>query len=531
MANKSLFNKRGVSRNTPVPNTVNEAGGQAYSLSDKAALAQFAVTGCFNNTYYVNADDQLKQVEQLASKCDSQFIAKLAVYARQNGKMKDMPAYLLAVLAARQENGLLRKVFPRVCNNSKMLFNFTQIIRSGAVGRRSFGTAVKRLIQEWITSKNDKGLFLSSVGHSDPSLADVIKMVHPRPVNPTQQNMFSYLLGREYNKSLLPEDVQVFEALKRGETNTVPDLPFQVLTNCNMSEAQWKSVARNMPWNTLRMNLGQLNRKGIFTDNKLVNELANKLEDPNEVRRNNVFPYQLLTTYNNTTDVPQRLSNALQAAMEVAVENVPNLPGQTMVAIDVSGSMGSPVTGSRGSVSTATRCVDVAALIACALLRKNKETIVLAFDCAGMGYYRRQTSTHDGIYVPNINPFDGVMTNASKLAQYGGGGTDCSLPFAWLNKQRVKVDNIILVSDNESWAGYGGRGGACAEWCKYSGSHKNAKLVNIDIQAYATTQVPDMDSKVMNIGGFSDAVFTVLEEFFKRDPHTNFVSVIESVEL
>jgi len=524
MANKSLFKGRGVSRSTPIPNAVNEAGGIAYDLGAKHALAQYAVTGTFNSVYYANAKDQLKQVESLAKQCDSKFIAKLAIYARENGKMKDTPAYLLAVLAARGEIDLLRAAFPRVCTNSKMLFNFVQIIRSGAVGRKSFGTAVKHMIQEWLTSKTGKGLFLSGVGHSDPSLADVIKMVHPRPVDQEQQNVFSYLLNREYDESLLPDDLQIFEALKRGESRKVPDLPFQVLTNCNLTEAQWKEVARNMPWNTLRMNLSNLNRKGVFADRKLVNELAEKLADPELVRKFNVFPYQLMTAYQNTTDIPAELRNALQQAMETAVENVPALPGDTMVAIDVSGSMSSPITGHRGTVSTVTRCVDVAALIASALLRKNRATVVLAFDCAGW-------AGRTGLHIPHLNPFDAVLTNANILAGYGGGGTNCSLPFQFLNNGKIKVDNIILVSDNESWSGYGGRGDTCAEWCKYSAKYRNAKLVNIDIQPYGTTQVPDIKGKVMNIGGWSDTVFAIMAEFFKRDPSMNFVGVIESVEL
>lgn len=535
MANKTLFCTRGASRMTPAPNTINEAGGAAYSLTDKAALAQFAVTGTFNSTFYVDATDQLKQVEALAQKVDSLFIAKLAVYARENGKMKDMPAYLLAVLAARGEIDLVKAIFNRVCNNSKMLFNFVQIIRSGSVGRKSFGTAVKRLIQNWITDKQGKALYLASVGHADPSLADVIKMVHPHPVDEHQQNMFSYLLGRPYQEDMLDDDLVIFEQLKRGETVQVPDLPFQSITNCNISLDQWKEVARNMSWNTLRMNLNNLHRKGVFGDRALVHELAEKLADPTLVRKFNVFPYQLMTAYQHVEDsMPTELTNALQQAMETAVENVPAMPGDTMVAIDVSGSMSSPITGRRAGSTSKTRCVDVASLIACSLLRKNKGTVVLAFDCGYSHYYgrvepRKAGSVMSGVYLPDLNPFDAVMTNANKLATYGGGGTDCSLPFQYLNSTNTKVDNIILVSDNESWAGRAG--GACAEWHSYAAKHRNAKLANIDIQPTSSTQVPDKSGKVLNIGGWSDTVFAVLNEFFKRDPSLNFASVIESIEI
>jgi 60 kDa SS-A/Ro ribonucleoprotein len=102
MATKNLFsnkNKSTVSAKVTLPvNTINEAGGTAYKLSDKAALAQYAMTGCFNGTYYVADKDQLKTVLELTNKVDPKFVAKLAVYARQKGLMKDMPAVLAAVV-------------------------------------------------------------------------------------------------------------------------------------------------------------------------------------------------------------------------------------------------------------------------------------------------------------------------------------------------------------------------------------------------------------------------------------------------
>ena len=61
------------------------------------------------------------------------------------------------------------------------------------------------------------------------------------------------------------------------------------------------------------------------------------------------------------------------------------------------------------------------------------------------------------------------------------------------------------------------------------GKLATSRLVCIDLQAYATTQAPDRND-ILNIGGFSDAVFEVLAAFFTADP-TRFVTEIEAVEL
>lgn len=526
--NKNLFRNRRTL--APSTDTRNAAGGRAYSKGDANALAQFAVTGTFQDTFYVGAANQLAKVKELAQSVDAEFLAKLAVYSREHGKMKDMPAYLLATLAARGETELVKRIFPRVCNNSKVLFAFVRIIRSGEVGRKSFGTSLKRLIQQWITGRNNHALFMGTIGHSDPSMADVIKMVHPRPVGETQSNMFSYLLGNSYDLSMLPYDVRVFEQLKRGETREVPDIPFRAMTNIDLDVAQWRAIAVNMPWNTLRQNLNMLGRRGVFDDTGVVRTLADKLADEGNVVACNAFPFELLATWKATrNEVPVEISNALQEAMEVATRNVPKLQGDTLIAVDQSGSMcQGPVTG-RGAKPSIIRVVEAASLIGCSLLRSNKTATLIGFDCAQWSGMRG--GDMPGVYPMNhLNPFDSVMTNVSKM-NAGGGGTDCSLPFQYLIKNNKRVDNIIVLSDYESWTSTWNGGvncaPACAAWKTYSRKNPRAKLACVDLQPQNTNQVPDQPGRVINIGGWNDPMFRTLDEFFNRDSNVDFVGIIE----
>ena len=166
----------------PATDTCNEAGGKAFTLGPQLTLAQYAATGCLNGTFYATAETQLDTVLKMAAACDAEFVAKTAVFARQRGFMKDVPALLAAHLAQR-DPVLLRKVFARVIDDGKMLRNFVQIIRSGVTGRKSLGTAPKRLVQRWLAARTDDQLLRASVGQH-PSLADIVKMVHPKPNTP-----------------------------------------------------------------------------------------------------------------------------------------------------------------------------------------------------------------------------------------------------------------------------------------------------------------------------------------------------------
>lgn len=95
--------------------------------------------------------------------------------------MKDMPVCLLAYLAASDIN-LCKQVFPHVVDNGKMLRNFVQMIRSGVWGRKSLGTALKKLISTWLNEASVNKIVSASVGAS-PSLTDVLKLCHVKPTD------------------------------------------------------------------------------------------------------------------------------------------------------------------------------------------------------------------------------------------------------------------------------------------------------------------------------------------------------------
>src|ERR1700750_2995858 len=191
MANKTLF-KSLVGKLIPATNAINEERAPAYALSPKHQLAQYATTGCLNTTFYAAADEQLAEVLALCAEVDAEFIAKTAVFCRERGFMKDIPALLTASLSVKDRD-LLARVFPRVIDNAKMLRNFVQIMRSGVVGRKSLGSAPKRLVREWLDARDPAMLFRANVGQ-DPSLADIVKMVHPTPKDKQREALFGYFI-------------------------------------------------------------------------------------------------------------------------------------------------------------------------------------------------------------------------------------------------------------------------------------------------------------------------------------------------
>jgi 60 kDa SS-A/Ro ribonucleoprotein len=502
MANSTLFQSRR-GRQVPATDAVNEAGGRAYRLAPKHALAQYAATGCLNATFYATAETQLEAVLALTEPLDPRYLAQVAVYARHRGYLKDLPALLLAVLATR-DVARLATVFDQVCDDARMVRNFVQILRSGVTGRKSLGTAPKRLVRRWLENRSDEQLLRATIGQQ-PSLADLVKLVHPAPATPSRAAFYGWLLGRTHDATALPACVQEFERFKADPSGPVPDLPFPLLTALPLGTAAWQSLALRAPWNTTRMNLNTFARHGVFQDPTVVQAIAARLRDAESVRRARIFPYQLLTACHQVEEaVPAEIREALQAALEHSLGNVPEVPGRVVVCPDVSGSMQSPVTGHRRGATTVVRCVDVAALVAAAFLRRQPDTLVLPFS--------------DAVVPVELNPEDSVYTNARRLASLPAGGTNCSAPLRALNTDRVTAQLVILVSDNQSWvdSAEGGRGTATmAAWAEFQQRNPGALLVCLDLQPGDTTPAAER-ADILNIGGFSDAVFEWIAMFTQR---------------
>lgn len=527
MANKTLF-KSLIGKLTPTTDALNEERAPAYALPPRHQLAQYAATGCLNTTFYASAAEQLAKVLELCAKLDAEFIARTAVFCRERGFMKDMPALLCAVLSVKDRT-LLNAIFPRVIDNARMLRSFVQIMRSGAVGRKSLGSAPKRLVREWLDARDPEALFKASVGQ-DPSLTDIVKMVHPKPKDAAREALFGYFIGREYAADALPDIVRSFEAFKhgrKGESREVPDVPFQMLTALELGTAEWTAIARRAPWQMTRMNLNTFARHGVFSQPGLPELVADRLRNRQAIAKARVFPYQLMIAYamaEANDRVPSIVANALQDAMEIATANVPEFAGKVYVCPDVSGSMQSPVTGSRRGATSTVKCIDVAALMAATVLRKNPHAEVIPFE--------------SNVVKVRLNARDSVMTNARKLAQLPQGGTNCSAPLEFLNRRRAQGDLVIYVSDDESWIDaphYGRFGGSATktmnEWARFRQRNPRARMVCIDVQPYGTVQAKERDD-ILNVGGFSDQVWDVIAAFANGELNAaHWVGVIESVSL
>lgn len=489
----------------------------------------------------------LASAKKLAMEVSPEWLAKIAIAGHEHGFMKDAPAFLLAVLANRDAK-LFAKAFHRVVDNCKMLRTYSQIAISGAAGRCvNLSSGVhRRMYQQFFDRQSAISIFNGAVGDK-PSLVNVMRMARVKPNTKEKESLFTFLFNKEFGWKHtkgtsfgstfedLPEIVQQYEMFKvcRDEV-AVPAVDFRYLDSLGLTSEHWAEVFRNAGFYFTFKNLATAARQGVFNIDGMSEVIAAKLRDRESIRKSKAFPYQIQQSYLvNKANLPYAVYDALLDAMDISLENVPPL-GKCLVAVDVSLSMNSPITGNQDarlaqsgvsyrSVSSKSRCVDVAALIGCSILRSNPDAVLVPFNNACIDIH--------------LNPRDTVATNSEKLSALCRGGTNCSAPLAQAEQRGDTFDTFVLISDNESWVDTNNRWSPSNgtklhdSWQRAKKRLPHARMINIDLTPNETTQVKERQD-ILQVGGFSDNCYRVMENFCRGGNSSDFwVKELDKINL
>ena len=117
-------------------------------------------------------------------------------------------------------------------------------------------------------------------------------------------------------------------------------------------------------------------------------------------------------------------------------------------------------------------------------------------------------------YKDRIFPVDvlGCRTDdmATEFAKTGGGGTDLALPIRDALRMKARPHLIVILTDNETWAGHRHCGQA---WAAYRREVPDARLVVASMTANRIAAFDDAGGSVLQIAGFDAALPNVAAAF------------------
>ena len=448
--------------------TTNREGHIAYKMEDKENLVTKVLTTFFGEPKFYGDTD--KELLELASKLEPEFVVDLAVFARHEFHMRSVTHALTAVLAHRVDaKHLVRELVNRVVVRAD---DMTEILAAYLV---MFGKPIPNSLKKGIGDafkRFDEYALAKYKGKRDKlKMRDVLCICHPKPKNDEQSALWKRLIAGE----LATPDTWETELSAKGNTKEVWEGLLE------RDAVGYMAMLRNM-------------RNIINAQPSNIQLMYAKIADTEQVRKSRQFPFAFLSAYKELQQVPNASSKAffaLEKAMDASVVNLPKIPGRTCIAVDVSGSMTSAIS-SRSKMT----CAEIAVLLGVMAGQICEDSIFVTFDT--------------GLYPQAVTP--GSLLMQTRNICVNGGGTDISLPFKYLMQHRLEVDRVILLSDNMVNCGTGGKTvQSFAD--EYRSKMNNSLWVHaVDLQGYGTQQF--IGNRTNIIAGWSEKLleFILLAE-------------------
>lgn len=450
--------------------TVNKEGHVAYAMTDKAKLVTQVLCSFFDEEqfYGKNTEDMTQTIKAVIAK-EPQFVSNLAVFARRVFNMRSVSHVLTAYLAHEVSGKpYVRRTVEGVTLRGDDL---TEIM---AFYLSTFGkpipNSLRRAIADKLVTFDEYTLAKYKGDNKAVKMRDLICLCRPRPQTSKQEGMFKRCLENCLETPLTWES----ELSANGNnTETWERL-------IDSGKVGYMALLRNL------RNIIKANPSNIQT-------VYDTIQDPERVRKSKQLPFRFYSAYKAVADIAgSKTFDVLENALESSVDNMPKLPGTTVIAVDISGSMGSPV-----SSNSEVKCYEIAMLLGLLANRICDNSIFYTFN--------------SGINKEMVSSKCSIIEKVS--ATNCNGGTNMSLPFQKMINDKIKADRIIVLSDNMNNGGLWGNSPTqhyADEYRKITGN--NIWVHGVDLQGYGTQQF--YGAKTNIIAGWSEKVldFILLAE-------------------
>lgn len=505
--------------------------GYVFEVDDFIRLERFLVIGSDKGTFYAGPKKLTLENAQCIVKClekDPIRTIDTIVAISQSGRApkNDQAIFALAV-AASDKNLTTRKLalaaLPKVCRIGTHLFSFVEDLNN--IGLRGWGRGLRTGIGNWYKSKDVNSLAYQITKYQQRngwSHRDLLRLSHPKPSD-DQASIFRYIVGKTEKDEFgnLPELVQAVEEAKKADTKGVIKLiqdhnlvrehiPTHHLNDVNV----WAALLEKMPLGALVRNLGKMTNIGLLKPLSEATKIASeKLENPEAVRKSRLHPLgilEALKTYSNNrglrgkltwSSVP-RIKDALDNAFYLAFDNVEPSNKRTLVAVDISGSMGFPGYDWMGSISgSSLKARDVAAAMSMAVVRSEPNYHVV-------GFSRKLVDL-------GISSKDSLNRVLEIMHRTPMGTTDCALPMLYALEKNLEVDTFIIYTDNATNQNSIHPSQALREYRKNTGIP--AKLVVAAVTATKFSIADPDDIGMLDLCGFDSSVPSIIADFSRTE--------------
>ncbi|MGI4874431.1 MAG: TROVE domain-containing protein [Janthinobacterium lividum] len=477
----------------------NHEGAPAYVLTLALELYAAVATAALSEQFYEKADTRLARLRELVAQNDPLFVARLAVYAREQLYLRSVPL-VLAVELARIHRGdnlvsrLVARVVQRADEIPELLACYAQA-NGRTTERKTLGRLSKQVQHGLALAFSRFDAYQLAKYDRDGAavrLRDALFLVHPKPRDEAQQAVFDQLVAGTLPTPYTWET----ELSAAGQVAYASPAERQAALT-----ATWETLVASgrLGYMALLRNLRNLLEANVNA--ATLTRVCATLADPGQVARARQLPFRFLAAYREVLALNHGAVAPVLAALEAAiVASISNLRGfgadtRVVLACDVSGSMQQPVSA-RSKVLN----YDIGLVLAMLLQSRCQHVVTGMFG-----------DTWKRVALPQGQ----VLRNVQELYRREGEvgySTNGHLVVQDLRKRGEVVDKVMIFTDCQLWDSTGNGTALAQEWAAYRANvAPQARLYLFDLAGHGTTPLSvRAEHGVALIAGWSDKVFDVL---------------------
>ena len=516
----------------------NSAGGFTFTTAPLERLRRFLVLGTEGGIFYAGERELTRDVAgvvlEWAEHRTAELVDEVVTLSASGRAPRNNPA-LFALAAAAAVGDLEGRrtalaALPRVARTGTHLFVFAGYVEQ----LRGWGRGLRRAVADWYTARPTDEVAYQVVKYRQRegwSHRDLLRLAHPATTEVDRRALFDWVSGRGAGGDV-PALVAAYERAQAADSvagwvaalEACPSLSWEMLPDAALAEREvWaKLVDQGLPQTALLRQLPRLTRLGLLSPlGPTLPRVVAQLTDADRLRRARVHPVNVLVaarTYasgesargQSTWTPVASVVDALDSAFYAAFGAVEPAGKRTLLALDVSGSMGVAVSG------LPITCREASAALSLVTAATEPSTLTLGFTASGnaLGRLFKPRRPLDGITELSISPrqrLDDVLKTVSGLPF---SRTDCALPIVWAKLNRVEVDTFVVYTDNETWAGSIHPHQALREYRERMGIDARLAVVAMTPTKFSIAD-PD-DPGMLDVAGFDAAVPSLLSSFSAR---------------
>lgn len=473
----------------------NYESAKSFQLSPEMELYSAVVTAGLSDNFYEKSDTRLVRIQELMLKNNPEYVAKLAVYARNEMYMRSVPLVLAVELAkANSGNAVVSKTVNGVVKRADEiteLLAYYQLAnnRNGVKKLNKLSKQIQKGLSEAF-NRFDEYQFAKYNRATEVKLRDALFIVHPKAKDESQQEIFNKIATNELAVPYTWEtELSALGQVKYENEKVKTDAV----------KVKWEELidSGKIGYMALMRNLRNILEANVSAEH--IKKVCDYLSNENAVANSKQLPFRFLAAYREMkflkSEYVTMILNALEDAVVASAKNLKGFDVSTrvLIACDVSGSMQKAV-----SAKSKVMLFDIGLMLGMLMQSKCKRIVTGMFG--------------DNWKVINM-PNRGVLSNVDEYYKREGEvgySTNGYKVIDDLINRGVIMDKIMLFTDCQLWDSKVGGSSLEKSWKAYKQIAPNAKLYLFDLAGYGNTPLSIQRNDVCLIAGWSDKVFDVL---------------------